>query len=92
MKDHQLRALVQVAGERLDPRRRAGDEPEPERMHEGAARVEEDVAQPKLLQRSYKGIGFTPEGMPLWPGPAGAGHAGARARGDPPDAAAPERM
>ena len=64
MKDHQLRALVQVAESgSIRAAARAMNQSQ-SALTKALRELEEDVGA-ELLQRSYKGFGFTPEGSAL---------------------------
>lgn len=64
MKDHQLRALVQVAESGSIRAAARAMNLSQSALTKALRELEEDVGA-ELLQRSYKGIGFTPEGSAL---------------------------
>lgn len=64
MKDHQLRALVQVAESGSIRAAARAMNLSQSALTKALRELEEDVGA-ELLQRSYKGIGFTPEGNAL---------------------------
>lgn len=64
MKDHQLKALVQVADSGSIRAAARAMNLSQSALTKALRELEEDVGA-ELLQRSYKGIGFTPEGNAL---------------------------
>ena len=64
MKDHQLKALVQVADSGSIRAAARAMNLSQSALTKALRELEEDIGA-ELLQRSYKGIGFTPEGNAL---------------------------